>query len=118
MKKNNSNFPEDQDDETLTIRGSDVDYVRANIHCATSIGRARRKEVEAAQEAAAEKRKKKSEQMKPSEKYKTGSVPKVRNNQFSMNYLAWERQGLFQTSFKIVFLNSHWFWPKPVSCHF
>ena len=64
----------------MTIRGSDVDYVRANIHCATSIGRARRKEVEAAQEAAAEKRKKKSDQMKPSEKYKTGSVPKVRNN--------------------------------------
>merc|ERR1740123_830530 len=71
---------EDQDDETLTIRGSDVDYVRANIHCATSIGRARRKEVEAAQEAAAEKRKKKSEQMKPSEKYKTGSVPKYLQN--------------------------------------
>jgi hypothetical protein len=64
----------------LTIRGSDVDYVRANIHCATSIGRARRKEVEAAQEAAAEKRKKKSEQMKPSEKYKTGSVPKYLQN--------------------------------------
>ena len=83
--KKKSNFPEDQDDETLTIRGSDVDYVRANIHCATSIGRARRKEVEAAQEAAAEKRKKKSEQMKPSEKYKTGSVPKVRNKYFLMN---------------------------------
>ena len=85
FEKKKSNFPEDQDDETLTIRGSDVDYVRANIHCATSIGRARRKEVEAAQEAAAEKRKKKSDQMKPSEKYKTGSVPKVRNNQFSTN---------------------------------
>ena len=78
----------------MTIRGSDVDYVRANIHCATSIGRARRKEVEAAQEAAAEKRKKKSDQMKPSEKYKTGSVPKVRNNQFSTNLLSYEFSGL------------------------
>ena len=29
-----------------------------------------------------------------------------------MNFLAWERQGLFQTSFKVVLLNSHWFWPN------
>ena len=30
---------EQDPEETLTIRGSDIDYVRANIHCATSIGK-------------------------------------------------------------------------------
>ncbi len=58
------------------IRGSDIDYVRANIHCASSIGHVKRKEYEAAAKAAEERRKKKSETMKPPEKYKNGSVPK------------------------------------------
>ena len=65
-----------EDLESLMIKGSDIDYVRANIHCASVIGRARRKEFEAAAEAEAERRKKKSESMKPPEKYKSGSVPR------------------------------------------
>ena len=67
-----------RDDETVatTFKGSDIDYVRANIHCATAFGKARKKECDAAAEALKEKLKKKSESMKPGEKYKTGSVPK------------------------------------------
>jgi len=67
---------EENDDETLTFKGSDIDYVRANIHCATAFGKARKKECDAAAEALKEKLKKKSESMKPGEKYKQGSVPK------------------------------------------
>ena len=64
-------------DAGSVIRGSDIDYVRANIHCATAIGHARRKESETARALAEEKKKKKSESMMPKEgKYKTGSVPK------------------------------------------
>ena len=66
-----------RDDETIaTFKGSDIDYVRANIHCATAFGKARKKECDAAAEALKEKLKKKSESMKPGEKYKQGSVPK------------------------------------------
>jgi len=65
------------DDETIaTFKGSDIDYVRANIHCATAFGKARKKECDAAAEALKEKLKKKSESMKPGDKYKQGSVPK------------------------------------------
>ena len=71
-----SDNEEENDDETLTFKGSDIDYVRANIHCATAFGKARKKECDAAAEALKEKLKKKSESMKPGEKYKQGSVPK------------------------------------------
>ena len=29
-----------------------------------------------------------------------------------MTVLVWRRQGVFQTSFKIVLLDRHWFWPN------
>ncbi len=52
-------------------------YIRANIHCASSIGHIRRKEVEAAKIKEEERKKSKSETMKPGQKYKSGSVPTV-----------------------------------------
>ena len=70
----------DIDLESVVFKGSDVDYVRANIHCASSIGHARRKEFEAAALIAEENRKRKSEKMKPGEKYASGSVPKYLQN--------------------------------------
>ena len=68
-----------RDDVTISesvFKGSDVNYVRANVHCASAFGKARKKECDAAAEALKEKLKKKSESMKPGDKYKTGSVPK------------------------------------------
>merc|ERR1719367_1284188 len=71
------NAGEDQDpDLQSVVRGSDIDYIRANIHCASSIGHIRRKEVEAAKIKEEERKKSKSETMKPGKKYKSGSVPK------------------------------------------
>lgn len=71
------NAREDQDpDLQSVVRGSDIDYIRANIHCASSIGHIRRKEVEAAKVKEEERKKSKSETMKPGKKYKSGSVPR------------------------------------------
>jgi len=71
------NAGEDQDpDLQSVVRGSDIDYIRANIHCASSIGHIRRKEVEAAKIKEEERKKSKSETMKPGKKYKSGSVPR------------------------------------------
>merc|ERR1712079_857516 len=71
------NAREDQDpDLQSVVRGSDIDYIRANIHCASSIGHIRRKEVEAAKIKEEERKKSKSETMKPGKKYKSGSVPR------------------------------------------
>lgn len=71
------NAGEDQDpDLQSVVRGSDIDYIRANIHCASSIGHIRRKEVEAAKVKEEERKKSKSETMKPGKKYKSGSVPR------------------------------------------
>jgi len=68
---------DDQDpDLQSVVRGSDIDYIRANIHCASSLGHIRRKEVEAAKVREEERKKSKTETMKPGKKYKSGSVPK------------------------------------------
>lgn len=87
--KNDEDADEQDDDcQSLMIRGSDIDYVRANIQCASSVGHVRRKEFEAAAAAEAERKKKKSEQMKPGDKYKTGSVPKY----LEKRQAAWKAQ--------------------------